>query len=57
MYEFFASWGVLAPAVTALVTYALVSNLRWREAREKLDQRSAIGEGTSAGPESARIVL
>lgn len=57
MYDFFAPWGVLAPAVTALITYAIISNLRWREEREKLDAPTAIGEGFSTGPESARIIV
>ena len=57
MYEFFAPWGVLGPAVTALITYFVISNLRWREEREKLDQPTAIGQGNSSAPETARIVV
>ncbi|MEO0943665.1 MAG: hypothetical protein AAFY06_02330 [Pseudomonadota bacterium] len=57
MYEFMAPWGVLGPAVTALITYVVISNLRWREEREKLDRPNKIGEGNSSGPETARIVV
>ena len=57
MYEFFAPWGVIAPAVTALITYYAMSNARWRKQRETLEQASLIGQGFSAGPESARIVI
>ena len=57
MYEFFAPWGVLGPAVTALITYVVISNLRWREEREKLDPPSTIGEGCSTPQNSARIVV
>lgn len=41
MLEFLAPWGILAPAITALITYIVVSQLRWREEREKLDSKSS----------------
>lgn len=55
MYEFFAPWGVLVPAVSALITFFVISNLRWREEREKLDSDVSIGNGYSVGRKSTQI--
>ena len=37
MYEFLAPWGVIAPAVTALLTYLVISEIRRKRMMHHMD--------------------
>ena len=40
MYEFLAPWGALIPAISAYIVYAVVTELRWRQALEQIEEPS-----------------